>query len=254
MTLVPWSRRTQLITAVAGLVLVVLAWQAWQLRRARNSQRDTALVADTLRAALDTSRRVGGKLGDSLGAVTRLVVQLRQESDALDRQLGTERTAKAQLVVKVRELVTTVRSTDTVYTDTAGSRRAHFDVRQTPYTVAADVTLPAGPASTGQLALRVAVDSATIALRLGCTTARAAGVRSAVATATGPAWLPLAVGRVEQSPDVCNPKPATVAALSWWRRCFPTVGAGYGVVLAADGRVYHGPTAAVVVDVLRCVR
>lgn len=255
------SRAAWVAVAVAGLVLAGVAWLAWSRSRERRRADRAALVADTLRAALDTSRALSAReraaaarvLGDSLAGATRLVVQLRQESDALDRALGTARTANAQLTATVARLRASVTSTDTVRLDSAGARVASFRLRQPPYTIAAVATLPTPP-EPARLDVDVALDSVAIALRLGCSRDRTLGVRSATATATGPTWVQLAVGRVEQSPEVCNPAPPTVARLAWWRRCAPTILLGYGVVLSGDGRSYHGPALAGGVDVLRCFR
>lgn len=241
-----------LVVLVLGLAL---GYETWQRRRERQRTAQAALTADTTRAHQDTSRLVVLAqrdslriLGDSLRLVQRLVVQRQQSQDQLDRALNQQRIALAALTVQVQGLAARVRSDAT--TDSAGIRLAHFQVRQAPYTVTADVRVPEPP-QPGEMAVAVTLDPATIGLRLSCSRPNAEGIRSATATASGPPWLPLTVGRVEQDPSLCASPALTKAAPSWWRRLAPHLSAGYGVTRAPDGTVQAGPQLGVHIDLWR---
>jgi hypothetical protein len=244
------------VVAVVCALALALGVQSWRLRRAHRATAEQALAADTLRAHHDTSRAAALSardsariLGDSLAARARLVLQLRQESDALDRALGQERIARQDLTATVRALRARVPASGPTDEDPeSGDRQAHFDVRSPPYTVSADVRLPPPPGR-GDMAVAVTVDPAAIALRLGCGDPNAAGIRAATATATGPTWLALTIGRVEQTPDLCR-SPALVErsrGLPWWKRYAPHVSVGWGGTLAG-GVVHYGPQVGVAID------
>lgn len=233
------------LLVVAVFLIGDTAFIGWRWRRAEVRAEGLALKADTLRAHADTSHALALSrgdsvklLGDSLAGAQRLVIQTAQKSDALDKALKLTRVALDQLTAQVKALSVRVASTGDVRTDTAtGMRSAHFDVDQTPYKGTADVSLPrSGP---GALDLKLTLSPAPIVLRLGCGAATD-GVRSATATATGPAWLALSMGRVEQDPELCNPAPARDNR-SAFRRLIDRCGLdiGYGVV-GSGGKAYVG--------------
>lgn len=87
-------------------------------------------------------------LGDSLRMAERLVVQGTQRANALDRALGRERRARYQMLAAVDSL-SALAAGAPVANDSADVRRARFDVREAPYTIAADVAIPVGPIRRG---------------------------------------------------------------------------------------------------------
>lgn len=225
------------VGAVATVLLVAVGVLGWRLDRALGRERTAGLQADSLAAALDTSRAVSLSrgdsiriLGDTMAAVTRRALQIDQRTDALDKAMGLNRVALAELQATVRALVTSVTSNQPVVTDSAGTRSASFPIDTTPYRGRVDVELPAtGP---GRMRLDVRVDTASLGVRLGCGAAGVGGVRSALATVTGPPWLSVALGRVEQDPGICNPLPAKPPL---WRRLLSKCGVGPGASLAMIG-------------------
>lgn len=227
------------ILLIAGAVL------GWRLDRALGRERRAGLAADSLAAALDTSRRVALSrqdsiriLGDSMTAVGRRVFQVTQRSDALDRAQGLDRVAIANLEAAVRALSVRIPSSTPVTTNAAGDRSATFAIDSTPYHGSAAVTLPA--AGPGSIDLQIRIDTARVGVRLGCGSKSDAGIRSASATLTGPTWLSLALGRVEQSPEVCNP---TATRPNWFRRILSKCGVGPGGSMAlVSGRVDVRPS------------
>lgn len=239
-----------LLEKALGIFVVVLvltaAGFAFLYHRAQGQTRHAALHADSLAAALDTSHAVALSrrdsikiLGDSMQAVSRRVFQVAPKNDALDRALGLQRVAIAALTVQVQALSARVTSAGPVTTDSAtGARSATFSIDSTPYHGTAAVWLPVS--GQGTMDLNVALERAAIALRLGCG-AKTDGIRSASATLTGPPWLALELGRVEQTPELCNP---TTSRPGFVRRLISSCGvsAGYGFVLAG-GRVANGPGA-----------
>lgn len=242
---------TPLEKGLGAFVLVLLAVigvDGWRLRRAQSAAGQLALKADTLAAHLDTSHAIAISrrdsiklLGDSISGAQRRVVQVAQKSDALDKALNLERIALNELTAQVRTLSVKVASSGAVVTDTAtGTRSAHFVVDQSPYSGHADVSLPAHGA--GTLDLTISLPPAPIALRIGCGSP-VDGIRPATATATGPAWLTLSLGRVEQSPDLCHsPALQPADSRSWLKRLTDRAGVsvGYGAALTA-GKVNVGP-------------
>lgn len=197
----------------AGVLLLSVVILGWRLSASQSRERRAGLSADSLAAALDSSRAIvlsardsARILGDSIGAVSRRAFQVAQRNDALDRAQGLDRAAIAELRTMIRDLSVKVGSVAPVTVDSQGTRRATFVVDSTPYHARAEVALPA--AGAGSIDLRIRLDTARLGLRLGCGAKSETGIRSAEATLTGPSWLGMELGRVEQAVEVCNPTPA----------------------------------------------
>ena len=122
-------------------------------------------------------------------------------------------------------------------TETTDSiRRARFDVRQVPYTIAADVAIPAPPDS-AQMAIDVALDSIPVDQRLGCGAPNADGIRSATVDAITPTWATVRLHRLEQVPELCASPALTSAAKRTERQfAFMPLTARFGRALSLDGR------------------
>lgn len=234
------NRTAQALAALLALVLV-FGVQECRVRKAQRATGQQALAADTMQATHDTSRVVSLSpkdsariLGDSLRAVQRMVVQVVQKNDALDNAMRLQRVAMQQLTLAVQALNAHASSSAPVTESAEGARVAHYDVRQAPYTVRIDDTLPKPPGR-GRVAVGVALDTASVGVRIGCARANPAGIRSAEATVTGPPWLGLRLGRVEQDPSVCqSPALAAPGKPSWWRGLIPRPSVGYGVARVRD--------------------
>lgn len=218
----------------AGVLLLSVVILGWRLTASHNRERRAGLSADSLAAALDTSRVVLLSrrdsiriLGDSISAVGRRSFQVAQRNDALDRAQGLDRVAIANLEAAVRALSIKVGSSAPVAVDSQGTRTATFAIDSTPYHGTAAVSLPA--AGAGSIDLRLRIDTARLGVRLGCGEKGEGGIRSASATLTGPPWLGMALGRVEQAPEVCNPTPAKRNLLA---RLLSKCGVGAGGSLA----------------------
>ena len=131
--------------------LAVAGVQTVRLDAARAAGIRAALAVDSAEAVRDTSRlvRFNGEwdraLADSLRVVQRRALQVRQRSDALDRALGLERAARAQLETTVESLRATAKAAHVAVEAGDRTRSAEFDVRQEPYTVHAAVALPEPP-------------------------------------------------------------------------------------------------------------
>jgi len=257
------STAALILAAVVALFAIML--QTARLDRARSAAIRAGLAADTLVASRDTTRVLSlelASLGESLAVVQRRAVQVDQRADALDRALGVERAARDSVTASIASFQGIVR-TDTVVViepepggagaglpsgSVAGRgqdsvRRGTFDIRQAPYTVHAVVGLPVPPA-TGMMAVAIDLDTLRLDVRLGCGAPSADGVRGASAIVTGPAWVGIQLGRVEQTPGVCNgaavgERSGVVArALS---RFGVTV--GYVAGINNQGKVFAGPGA-----------
>src|ERR1035437_1676624 len=218
-----------IIAIVVGVVLLVLV--RWEVSRWGENQRAEARVAqavlaqDTVEAARDTSRALSieGVLGDSLRAAQRRAIQVEQRADKLDATLKLERVARERLEGSGVALRTSVKS-DSSVDDTRGvgvrraigdgARRAAFDLRQEPYTVHAEVSLPEAPAR-GTMDVSVELDTLALDVRIGCGDAGTEGVRPASVTVVGPAWAATRLSRVEQAPGVCSPSLRATKSERW---------------------------------------
>ena len=83
-------------------------------------------------------------------------------------------------------------------------------------------------ASPGDLQLRIALDSIPLDLRLECGIAEGGGVHQASAVLSGPPWASVKLGRVEQAPEICSPRPPLLKLGSYVGGL--ETGAGIGVV------------------------
>jgi hypothetical protein len=241
-----FSPLEKVLLVFAAVLVLSCSVLGFLWHRSQGQTRHAALHADSLAAALDTSHTVALSrkdsikiLGDSIHAVGRRVFQVPQTNDALDKALGLQRVAIAQLTAQVAALSVRVSSAQPVTTDTAtGARSATFTIDSTPYHDTLHVSLPV--AGVGTLKAALHIDRAPIGLRLGCG-AKTDGIRSASATLTGPPWLALELGRVEQTPELCNPTPARAG---FFKRLFSSCGVGPGYALVfAGGKWVGGPGA-----------
>jgi hypothetical protein len=248
-----------ILAVVIGVLLLVLV--RWEVSRLSESQRMEAraaqavLAQDTAEAARDTSRalHIEGVLGDSLRAAQRRAMQVEQRADRLDATLKLERVARERLEASVLALRATVKS-DSAVEDTRGVgvrrsmgdsvRRAAFDLRQEPYTVHADVSLPEPPAR-GRMDVSVELDTLALEVRVGCGAAGGEGVRPASVTVVGPAWALMRLSRVEQAPSVCSAPPHATERERWsaLRRFVERFGVsmGYAAARTPTGTVFAGP-------------
>ncbi|HEX5973085.1 MAG TPA: hypothetical protein VFY85_14225, partial [Gemmatimonadaceae bacterium] len=195
---------------------------------------NVAAERDSTRNVATTSRRIAELLGDSLRVAERLVVQGTQRADALDRALGRERKARYEMVAAVDPLSRAVASASVVSADDV--RRARFDVRQAPYTIGADVAIPAPPDS-ARMAIDVALDAIPVDLRVGCGAPDRHGIRAATVDAVTPAWATVRLERLEQVPEVCATPAVSSSANRGERQfAFTPLTAGFGRALSLDGR------------------
>jgi hypothetical protein len=181
-----------------------------------------------------SSRKIAELLGDSLRMVERLVMQRARRADALDRALGHERRARYQMTATMESLSRIVRAAS-IGDANADVRRARFDVRQAPYTIAADVAIPASPDS-ARLAIRVALDSIPVDLRMGCGAPNRHGIRAATVDAVTPTWAVVQFRRLAQAAELCA-SPALRADMKRSSRqfAFTPLTAGFGRALSVDG-------------------
>jgi hypothetical protein len=231
-----------------AILMVVVRIEEGRLARARQRVNDLALQAANTHAEGDSTRRVdvvsprvGSLIGDSLRLVERLVVQRAQRQDRLDRALKRERLARYAMTVRAESLAAMAQGeTEAESAGTLSSiRRASFRLRQAPYTIAAEVALPAAP-DTGTLAVRVALDPLHVEARVSCAPADGSGIRAASVSATGPAWADVRFDRVEQSAELCaSPALASERRRHRWLGGIPLV-IGAGPVLTPRGTVSWG--------------
>lgn len=225
-----------LFLIIAAVVSVTVGY----IGRLQRTNQALALRAYNDSAALDTSRSLLLSrsdsirlLGDTLRGATKLVGQLRQQNDALDRAMGVERTLRLAITATVDSLrAIAVPSTAPMVTDSQDTRHAAFHVEHGPYTAQIGVSVPRTGAATLD-SLVVKPQSARLALHVGCEPANGDGVRPARVTVTSPTWMAISVDGAEQDPDVCQG--VAGQRTSWMRRLFTTfatelyVGAGLSV-------------------------
>jgi hypothetical protein len=201
-------------TLLKGFVILAVALAATvrieeqRLHEARKMTAAVALQAMNMVAERDSTRDVAAAnasvaalLGDSLRVVERQVMQVVQRRDALDRGLGGERRARYLMKAAVDSLRMVAFGVSAPVLED-GVRRASFEVRRVPYTVEAEVEIPALP-DTARMELRVALDPIPVEARVSCSSPNEQGLRRASVAATTPVWATLRFERVEQSPDLC---------------------------------------------------
>ena len=190
-----------------GMALFLVI-QEYALCAERRRAANLALGVVNERAAHDTTRTVALEntnvahlLGDTLAMFEKRVVQARQERDAMDRALRTERIARYAMEAQVRTLQ---RDSVPAGQDTTldGTRRAVFNIRDAPYDVHAEVEMPPGP-DTARLSVRVRMDPLRLAVRLMCAPPDSNGIRAASITAETLPWAKVRFDQVEQSPELC---------------------------------------------------
>jgi len=204
-----------IIIALAGSLALAITVEQARIASVRRYASATALEISNLAAQRDSThdaaidnQRVAHLLGDSLKVAEIRVVQVTQHNDALDKALGRERVARYADNVAVDSLRRVVHaiSTDVQRSDAESLRTvrsAFFDIRQEPYTIAAQVDIPPPPDS-ARIELRVAIDPIPIETRVSCSKPDAQGIKMATVSASSPSWATVRFGRVEQSPDVCG--------------------------------------------------
>lgn len=227
------------IFALNVFIAIALPVQHHRLQAARAQATAAQLRESNLQAEQDSTRnvalenaRVARMLGDSLRMVQKRVVQVAQVRDALDGALGVERRARYQLSARIDSLTSVVRAPVVVGADV---RRAQFTMRKPPYTVAADVQMPAPPGE-ARIAIRVALDSIPITARVECSRTDSLGVRAARLVASAPAWARLRLARLEQAPEICTAPPPRRAPFL----AFKKLVVGFGVSGRASGTVTWG--------------
>lgn len=222
------------LLGLCALLCVALGVQTARADRWHSAFTSTAYAVDSLVAINDTTRSVMGaavtELGDSLKAVTKRAVQTAQAKDAVDRELHQARAATAQVDVQIDSLRT---YTTVAATEDSTSRHAVFDVSHLPYTVHADVSIPAPPDS-ATLNLYVKLAPAHLSVRIGCDErSNSAGVAAAQAVVIGPSWLEASLDSVSQDPRVCRSMTRTEPPNRLGRLERPVVSAGLWMAVGA---------------------
>jgi hypothetical protein len=215
---------------IAALLAAGMAYFGWQLHSARAAARDNAFRADSVAAALDTTRVVNARaqkvLGDSLRGVELRAVQLVSlKVDALDQALRRISAARFNTTTTIRS-IDSVQATAKVAVSPQDVRSALFEVDSAPYHVRAAVSLPAPPAP-GRIGISVRTDTARLSYRVQCGKAKADGIRPASVEISGPPWLSTTISDAQTEQNVCNAQQNPSHWLRWL-----LIGVGTGV--AAD--------------------
>lgn len=214
--------KAKLVAGILATSWAVIGLQQVRIHRAQD-QRDQAELRyvneqaahDTTRAVLVSTQDSIRIFGDSIRAVTRLVVQEKIRGDALSRALKQTIAVVTTLTARITALeADSVPSTGPVVSDPGDSiRHATFAVDTTPYHATVQVSLPKPP-QLGSLNLRVRLDTAKIRTRLQCEKA-VNGIRAAHVLVLGPTWLAFTIDSAQVDPDACNAKLATPKGWRW---------------------------------------
>jgi hypothetical protein len=212
-----------------GLLLIVWGVTAFLLKRERAAHLEQAFRADSVAAALDTTRAVSARaqqvLGDSLRGVERRAVQVVGITpDQLDKALKRYSTSIIATVASIKPLVD-VQRTAPVTVTAQDERKADFLVDSAPYHVRAAVSLPAPPAS-GRIGISVRLDSAKVSYRIQCGKAKDGGVKPASVEISSPPWLSMGITNATTDQNVCN-TPAQTTPL-WAKVLWSAAGFGGG--------------------------
>lgn len=192
--------------ALCGVLGAVIGWQGCQINRLGAEFVGATLARDSALAAADSTRAVSARaarlLGDSLRAVERRVIQVRQERDAFDRALRRERLALGTIRVTLDSFRTTASAPVSTPLPDTTVRVATFEVDSTAYHLTARAELPPAPRA-GTLHATVRLQPVPVELRLGCGAA-VRGIRPAFVTATVPPWARVELGPFTQDPELCR--------------------------------------------------
>lgn len=192
-------------------VMGYIAWLRHELADRTHELERVAMVADSAMAAADVVHRT--TLDSQRVAFTRLVVQVTQERDALDRTLKLVRQANYDLMVSLKSYQGTATGLATASVDTL---RSHFEVRDPPYSITAEAMLVPKP-KVSTLGIKVKLDSLPLSVRVGCSMNSLGGIRSATISVTAPPWAVVGLPSLSQSPEVCqSPSVALRASPSRW--------------------------------------
>ena len=238
--LTPWIASAVLLWVIAITVRV----EETRLARERAHTGAALLAASNAGAARDSTRevalanaRVARLLGDSLGLVEKRAQQVKQRADALDRALGRERVARFGAIAVVESLRQVAMAAVDSNAEGHGRavRVANFSVRHAPYTIGAEVAVPAPPDS-ARIQLRIALDPIPIEARVSCARADPGGIRDATVSVSTPKWATVQLGTVEQSPEVCASPTLSVRKGRHSPVEFRRLMVGAGPAFASDGR------------------
>jgi hypothetical protein len=213
--------------AIATLALLVLACATWarytlgQLAESRANEQALALRASNVEALHDTTHDLALEnlqfarlVGHSNHAYEKRVVQEVQEPDRLDSLLGKQHSGIYAMRVGIDSVQATVaRATG----DSIDQGAMPFHLRQQPFTLDAVVSRQPGGDSTS-IAVRIALDTIPLGVRIECSPPGDAGIRAASVLATAPPWATVRFGDVQQNPDVCNSAPPPITRprfVSW---------------------------------------
>jgi len=218
-----------LIAAVGAAIALTIGYLAFELHQERKAHLEQAFRADSIAAALDTTRAVSARaqqiLGDSLRGVERRAVQVVGITpDELDKALKRYSTSIIATVASIKPLVD-VQRTAPVTVTAQDERKADFVVDSAPYHVKAAVALPAPPAS-GRIGLSVRLDSARVSYRIQCGKAKDGGVKPASVEISSPPWLSMGITNATTDQTVCN-APAQTTPL-WEKVLWSAAGFGGG--------------------------
>lgn len=237
------SRRSTLAAiALAAACIATVTVQERRVTAAQERAAELALKVTNDSAAHDSTRRLESSqlrkaIGDTVAVFQKLVVQVAQRGDAVDRALSLERRGRYELGVRVDSLLRASQAGSPVVEDTRTRiRRASFNIRQAPYTVAAAVEIPPAP-DTSRVDLRIALDPIPVVARLSCAAPNADGIRAASIEAQSPRWASVRIDKVEQSPDLCA-SPALSRGRRWI--AFRPILIGGGKVILPDGTARWG--------------
>lgn len=172
----------------------------------REDLRSSRLATDSVEAVADSTREVLVGWQDSTRFWQRRAVQTGLERDSLDEALAQESRARAALQVTVRTYRDSLRATQGVTEDRAGTRRATFRRYREPFQLDARVVVPPPP-DTASMTFGIRMDPIPLTLRIGCALDSGRDVVPANITLGTPPWAEARLEDVVQDDEVCNPIP-----------------------------------------------
>lgn len=194
------------LLAVTAVVLFC-GYMYAQANDARDKAREAALRADSIGAALDTTRLVySGEIEGLKGEVSvwqRRAIQTEVEKDALDRELGEESVARANAELTIANLEAQL-SGDPVSVDEDDVRSSTFLYETDLLSLVADIRLPPPP-DAGIGDFNVTFKPFNIHARLTCKESDTDIKKASLIFATPPN-INLVLTNLVQEPWICNPQ------------------------------------------------
>lgn len=191
------------LLAAVGAALITAGVFYVKTGQANERARENALRADSLEAALDTTRLLALALSDSVDVYQRRAHQYELEADSLDDALEAESAVRADLELRLRTRPVVVREVPVQVVDST-TEVVEFSEDDVAYSLFARISLDR-KSQTAEGFFDVQLKPIYLHARVTCQDGPSE-VRSASLNLVTPEWISAQLSGLEAAPEVCNPQ------------------------------------------------